>query len=424
MDEHNKPGCTHRLSRVLTLGGLLLLFFLPDSVRYRVMLLLLAVWAGLFLLRHMAATWDIARSLKRLLYSIRWRFVVLIIVSLVLAVVTTGILLLLAGFLMSVGILDQILSYLNDRGLAFPIILLTAFLLFVIYYILLTNRVSAYLAEISLALRAIAQGDLQIYVPKRSADELGELADNVNSMVVRLRASQAEERRLEEAKNQLIAGVSHDLRTPLTSVLGYLDLVVKGKYDSEAELQRYATIAHQKALRLEKLIDALFEYTRLSYGGLTLDCSTLSLNDLLAQLVDEWTLQLQEANMMARLQLPPEPVLLEADGDLLVRVFENLFSNGIRYGQAGRYLDVCLTTEAEQAVVQVTSYGNVIPPDQIPHVFTSFYRADASRSEQGGGSGLGLAIAQQIVNLHQGSIAVVGSSEEGTTFAVRLPVRH
>lgn len=422
MDRRLKPGCAKQVARGLIILGVFLAYFLPDGVRHSVMILTLIAVAAMLAIRRIAAIGGVRLAWKRFVYSIRWRFILLFFLSLVLAAIATLLLLGLAGLLSSVEPFYSILRALSYSGLAVPAIILAGLLCFVGFYVLLTSRVSRYLDEISLALRTIARGDLDVYVAKRGEDELGELAENVNNMALRLRAAVAEEKKLEEAKNELIAGVSHDLRTPLTSIIGYLELVVQQKYASEAEMRQYANIAHQKALRLQSLINELFEYTRLNHGGQTNEWTVISLNDLLQQLVEEWTWQFEQAQMTIRLQLPADNVPVLADGNLLVRVFENLLANGIRYGQQGRYLDLALSVESDQAAVRVASYGELIPRDDWERVFVSFYRVDESRSVRGGGSGLGLAIAKQIVQLHNGSIEVRSTEIDGTVFTVKLPL--
>ncbi len=422
MDRRLKPGCAKQVARGLIILGVFLAYFLPDGVRHSVMILTLIAVAAMLAIRRIAAIGGVRLAWKRFVYSIRWRFILLFFLSLVLAAIATLLLLGLAGLLSSVEPFYSILRALSHSGLAVPAIILAGLLCFVGFYVLLTSRVSRYLDEISLALRTIARGDLDVYVAKRGEDELGELAENVNNMALRLRAVVAEEKKLEEAKNELIAGVSHDLRTPLTSIIGYLELVVQQKYASEAEMRQYANIAHQKALRLQSLINELFEYTRLNHGGQINEWTVISLNDLLQQLVEEWTWQFEQAQMTIRLQLPADNVPVLADGNLLVRVFENLLANGIRYGQQGRYLDLALSVESDQAAVRVASYGELIPRDDWERVFVSFYRVDESRSVRGGGSGLGLAIAKQIVQLHNGSIEVRSTEIDGTVFTVELPL--
>lgn len=352
--------------------------------------------------------------------SVRWRIILLFILSVGLAVAGVFIVWGLAMTIYRLGLFHDLLSRLyNLAGL--PITIGFGVALFVIFFFILTSRITLYLEEISGAVGQIAGGDLSVQIPKRFNDELGELAANINSMVSQWNKAKEEEHRAEQAKTELITSISHDLRTPLTSVLGYLELIGQSDQEDNGELQRYARIARQKALRLQKLIDGLFEYTRLAYGGLEVHRGPISLNNLLRQLAEEFIPILQQANMVEELQLPEKRLQVNADGDLLVRVFDNICANAVRYGQEGGRLTVSLAEKDGQAEVRVTNYGPPIPESDLPHIFERLYRVDKSRHEQGGGAGLGLAIAKHIVELHGGTITVTSSTER-TEFIVVLLV--
>jgi signal transduction histidine kinase len=359
--------------------------------------------------------------LQRVIRSIRWRFILLFALSAGLAVVGVLITLPIMHQLHRSRLLRGLLEWLYEVA-GLPLIVGYGFALFVLCFFLLTSRTTVYLEEISQVVSRIARGDWSVQVQERFHDELGDLAENINSLSRQLRLAREEEQRAEAAKNELITSVSHDLRTPMTSILGYLDLIVESEPDDSAQWQHYASIARQKAQRLQRLVDGLFEYTRLAYGGLEVQLQDISLSGLLRQLAEEFVPILQRANMQQELQLPEENVWVQADGDLLVRVFENLYSNAIRYGQSAGRMRVVLTTADRVAEVRVENYESPIPEQDLPHVFERLYRVDKSRSEQAGGAGLGLAIAKQIVELHHGQIAVE-SNQQVTAFIVTLPLQ-
>lgn len=360
------------------------------------------------------------RLAQRIFRSVRWRFILLFILSGLLAVIGVFIALGLAFTLYRLGILRR---YFEDayRAAGLPLIISFGISLFVVFFFLLTSRITLYLEEISQAVSQISRGDWSVQIPRRYNDELGELAENINSMSRQLAESREEERRAEQAKTELITSVSHDLRTPLTSILGYLDLIAESDPTDSGEWQRYAGVARGKAERLQRLIDGLFEYTRLAYGDLEINCRPISLDSLLRQLAEEFVPILQQAGMEQVLHLPAGKVTVLADGDLLVRVFDNLYSNAIRYGHDARKLNVSLQEEDGRAIVQVENFGSPIPEQDLPHIFERLYRADKARSARVGGAGLGLAIAKQIVELHQGSISVK-SDADSTVFTVCVPL--
>jgi len=351
--------------------------------------------------------------------SIRWKFMLIIAGSGIIAVVVTIILLATGLILYQVPFLGDTLEYLYRQGLAVPIILATGTLLFLGSFLLLSRDTLRNLSTISNAVNRIAAGDLDVYVPVTSKDEIGRLAQDINDMAARLKKSIQEEREAQRTKNELITSVSHDLRTPLTSILGYLELVDGDKYRDEVELRHYVAIAHEKARGLKRLIDDLFEFTTMRQGSIRYRPETVNLGRLLEQLVEEFLPILQNAGMEYRLALPPERINVRGDPALLVRVFENLLSNAARYGAEGKYVDIELASDGDWAVARVANYGAPIPESQLPHIFERFVRVEESRSRNTGGAGLGLAIAKTIVALHQGAIRAYNEKDR-TVFEVRL----
>ncbi|MFB6363202.1 sensor histidine kinase [Paenibacillus elgii] len=279
-----------------------------------------------------------------------------------------------------------------------------------------------YLIHIIEDVQRIAAGDFAHKVPVQSIGELGQLAGNINHVVERLKTSLDEERRAESTKNELITNVSHDLRTPLTSITGYLGLIEQDRYRDEVELRYYVNMAYEESQRLYQLIQDLFEYTRLSnITGATIQKAPINLVEMMRQLFAQFQLQLQEAGIEQHMTFYESQLLVMADGNKLRRVFENLISNAIKYGSEGKYLEVLGFKEGSEAVIQIINYGETIPQTDLPHIFERFYRVEKSRATHTGGSGIGLAIAKSIVELHGGTISA-SSDEERTVFTVRLNI--
>ncbi|MCP1306503.1 sensor histidine kinase [Paenibacillus tyrfis] len=283
-------------------------------------------------------------------------------------------------------------------------------------------RYHRYLIHIIEDVQRIADGDFDHKVPVQSIGELGQLAGNINQVVERLKTSIDEERRAESTKNELITNVSHDLRTPLTSITGYLGLIEQDRYRDEVELRYYVNMAYEESQRLFQLIQDLFEYTRLSnITGATIQKAPINLVEMMRQLSAQFRLQLQEAGIEQHMTFFESQMLVMADGNKLRRVFENLISNAIKYGSEGKYLEVMGFKEGDEAVIQIINYGDTIPQTDLPHIFDRFYRVEKSRATHTGGSGIGLAIAKSIVELHGGTISA-SSDEERTVFTVRLNI--
>jgi signal transduction histidine kinase len=361
--------------------------------------------------------------IAKLFYSLRWKLVALFILSLILSIFS------LIGMVFGLWFFERVgfrwpflvASQLVDMFGVSILALGGCGFFFVVYIFVFSHRRIVYLVQITKAVQRFAEGKLDQRIEVRYKDEMGDLASNLNKMAEQLQTSIEEERRAERTKSELITNVSHDLRTPLTSIEGYLGLIEQDRYKDEVELRHYVHIAYEKTKRLHVLIDDLFEYTRLSGGSLTLKASHLDLVELIGQIAGQFQHDATQAGMQLRLSFPREKVPVSADGDKLVRVFENLLSNAIHYGKDGIFIDIILRKEKTAAVAQVINYGEPIHPHHLPFIFDRFYRVEQSRSADTGGSGLGLAISKQIVELHGGSIRAESDSNR-TLFEVRLPL--
>jgi signal transduction histidine kinase len=288
-----------------------------------------------------------------------------------------------------------------------------------LYFYLLTRRYVAYFREISRGINQLAGGDFTHRVHIPSGDEFGEIARDINLASEKLQQAVERGDFAENSKEQLVLNLAHDLRTPLTSVIGYLDFILQGKDLTADQMKHYTTIAYTKSQRLEKLIDELFEVTRMNYGKLNIHRRPLDLSELLSQLTEEMYPVFEKNELTVRLNTEPQ-LMISGDGDLLARVFENLLSNAVRYGKDGEYVDVHGKLDGDEAVVRVTNYGDSIPPDELPHLFDMFFTGDRARTHQEGSTGLGLFIAKNIVEQHEGTISVQ-SDLIRTEFEVRLP---
>lgn len=276
-----------------------------------------------------------------------------------------------------------------------------------------------YIAKISSAIQNISEGDLNTIVEVVGDDEFTAMAVNLNKMVGDIRNLMDKERDAERTKNELVTNVAHDLRTPLTSIIGYLELL-SGKVEAPVEMQKkYIDIAYAKSKRLEKLIEDLFGFTKMNCGKIAMHVSKVDVVKLLSQLLEEFYPSFADKNLSYELQSNVPAKIITADGNLLARLFDNLINNAIKYGADGKRVLVKILAEDSIVTVSVTNYGYVIPADELPMIFNKFYRVEQSRSTNTGGTGLGLAISKNIVDMHGGSIQVA-SDLNGTVFTVKL----
>lgn len=288
-------------------------------------------------------------------------------------------------------------------------------------FLILQSRSMNYITKLSAAVRNISEGDLNTTVDVVGDDEFSDMAANLNRMVEEIRELMDKEREAEKTKNELITNVAHDLRTPLTSIIGYLELL-SGPVKLDPEMQKkYIDITYTKAKRLQKLIEDLFGFTKLNYGKISMRVSKVDIIKLLSQLLEEFYPNFMEKNLAYELQSNVPAKVITADGNLLARLFDNLINNAIKYGADGKRILVKVHATDTIVTVSVTNYGRVIPKDELPLLFEKFYRVEQSRSTNTGGTGLGLAIAKNIVDMHGGTIGVT-SDLNGTVFTVKLKV--
>ncbi|HIX14682.1 MAG TPA: HAMP domain-containing histidine kinase [Candidatus Hungatella pullicola] len=292
---------------------------------------------------------------------------------------------------------------------------------FTITFLILQEKSFRYITEICNAMENISEGDLNTTVEVVGDDEFAVMAANLNKMVEDLKELMDKEREAERTKNELITNVAHDLRTPLTSIIGYLELL-SGDMKLDPEVQKkYINIAYVKTKRLEKLIEDLFGFTKLNYGKISMNVSQVDVVKLLSQLLEEFYPSFVDKNLSYELQSNVPVQIITADGNLLARLFDNLINNAIKYGADGKRILVKIHGEEEIVTIQVINYGYVIPAEELPLIFNKFYRVEQSRSTNTGGTGLGLAIVKNIVDMHGGDISVA-SDLSGTVFTVKLKV--
>lgn len=293
--------------------------------------------------------------------------------------------------------------------------------IFALSFLMLQEKSMKYISKISSAMQNISEGDLNTMVDIEGDDEFSTMALNLNKMVEDLRGLMDREREAERTKNELITNVAHDLRTPLTSILGYLDLLSGDTKLSPEMEKKYINIAFVKAKRLEKLIEDLFGFTKLNYGKMSMHVTSVDVIKLLSQLLEEFYPIFAEKNLSYELQSNVPVMVIAADGNLLARLFDNLINNAVKYGADGKRILVNVHADNSIVKISVTNYGYVIPADELPLIFNKFYRVEQSRSSDTGGTGLGLAISKNIVDMHGGTINVT-SDLSGTVFTVKLQI--
>lgn len=282
--------------------------------------------------------------------------------------------------------------------------LILSVIAFITMFLIVTNKKMLYLDEIAYGLKNIAEGELSYRIDEKGNDEISNLAVNINYMASEISNKIEAEKAAEQTKADLITNVSHDLRTPLTSIMGYIGLVKDGRYKDEEEMKQYLNISFTKAEKLKVLIEDLFEYTKLNNSGVKLSKNDINIVEFLAQLIDELTPLFDENNLEVISTLKDEKIFVNVDTNKMLRVFENLLTNAIKYSYKPGSVIVGLYENNGSVTVSIKNKGEHISEEKLSKIFDRFYRVDESRNAQSGGSGLGLAISKNIVELHGGKI--------------------
>ena len=308
-----------------------------------------------------------------------------------------------------------------SQSIALDVWVIAIFTILLIYFILISNKFVMYVREIISGVERMKSGDLMEEIPVRGEDEFSEIAASINEMRQNLYETMEAQKAVEKTKDELITNVAHDLRTPLTSILGYLDLLTQGDFLTEEQKQKYLGIVSSKAKQLETLVKDLFDYTRYDKNKVKIKKEILDLNLFVPQLVDEFYPSFMDHQLECRTDFYEGALNIEGNGELLARAIGNLISNAIKYGADGKLVEVHTGLKDKKAFVAIVNYGKIIPAKDLDKIFDKFYRVENSRSLKTGGTGLGLAIAKNIINLHEGNIWAT-SDESGTRFQIELPV--
>jgi signal transduction histidine kinase len=270
------------------------------------------------------------------------------------------------------------------------------------------------------AAHSLAEGDLNSRVSMTGNDEVASLGTTFNQMAEQLKLATDRQQELKQLRSDLIAWVSHDLQTPLTSIQAILEALSDKILDDPDQEKRYLETAQRNVQTLSALIDDLFQMAKIDAGGLPIDRSPNSLSDLISDTLESFShiARQSELSIMGNVDANVDPVYM--DVQLIGRVLNNLVSNAIHFTPEGGSISITAKRKGEQVNIIVRDTGEGIPPEDLPHVFESFYRGEKSRSRATGGAGLGLAIAHGIIQAHGGDIRIESKLGKGTTFTITL----
>lgn len=316
----------------------------------------------------------------------------------------------------------SLLMFISPHDLALLVVLLLFSLIISLFFsFAASRRITSSIESLTQGAQLIAEGDLSTRLPVTSADEVGELAQVMNKMASELEQAFRRQRELEQARKDLIASVSHDLRTPLASMRAMVEAISDGVVSDAATVQSYCNNIRREVEHLSALIDDLFELSRLDSGTLELHLQPSSVDEILSSTIESmkaqagnYALELQ-SNLKGQL----DPVLV--DTHKIERVIYNLVQNAIRHTPADGTILMEAQDMGQMVQIDVADTGQGISEEDIDKVFDRFYRGEKSRSRDYGGSGLGLAIAKGIIEAHGGRIWVESRPGAGSRFSFSLP---
>lgn len=296
------------------------------------------------------------------------------------------------------------------------IIVLTMATLFFIIFRFYLNFFTKYFEEVNRGIDTLvneSEEDVAL------APELASTEKKINSIRHTLANRKLDAELANQRKDDLVMYLAHDLKTPLSSVIGYLTLLKDENMISEEVREKYLSIALNKAERLEDLINEFFEITRFNLSNISLEYGKINLTRMLEQLAFEFKPMLADKNITCDLNAEAD-IMLSCDADKLQRVFDNILRNAVNYSYENTNIKILLKSDTDRVLISFSNEGNTIPSEKLERIFEQFYRLDTARSSGNGGAGLGLAIAKHIVELHKGTITAK-SADGITCFEVMLP---
>ena len=311
------------------------------------------------------------------------------------------------GMTCVVKFMPDVTSYVTENYLLamnmIYIVVLLGIAVFLLVFTLFVNKKVKYIKFLSSEVKVIKDEDFGKTIEVRGQDELAELCSSINNMSLELREKIDNEKKIEQNKNELITNVSHDLRTPLTSILGYVDLLKQNGFEDKEKFEEYISIIDERSKSLNTLINELFEYTKLNNHDIKLNYSTVEIGSLVEQLSGEYSLIFKKEGLELISEIPEEDIFVDIDIQMIVRALENLLINAKKYSVRNSQVLVKLLQESNDIVISVENKVENISQDDLDNLFERFYKVDKAR-KTGDSTGLGLSIVKRVVELHKGLV--------------------
>jgi signal transduction histidine kinase len=290
-----------------------------------------------------------------------------------------------------------------------------------IFYIITFPRIR-YIKEICTGLNKIANGNLKFRIRKRGRDELTDIAKNINYMAENIQRNVEHEKELEDSKQTLITNMAHDLRSPLTSIIGFLQMVLNNDYNSSDEMNKFISTALRKSENMKILTDDLFMFTKLNSSDIKLNFTSVCINELTEQIIDEFYPIFIENNLELKAEISGEKLLVPIDISMFMRVINNLFSNALKYSEKHTEVKFFMGKSNNNVKLSISNVCYNLTSDTVDKLFKRFYRSSSARSNPDeDGSGLGLSIVKSIIEHHSGTITAEYNNNI-IIFTILLPI--
>lgn len=267
------------------------------------------------------------------------------------------------------------------------------------------------------ALNDIKAGNMNRRILSRDNDITRKICYGINEIAINNQTRLIQQKQSEQAYKRLMTSLSHDVKTPLASLVGYLDAVESGLVEND-EKEEYIHIASGKAQHLRQFVESLFEWVKLDAGEQIFHFEEIDLNEISREIVADWIPTLEAHRFQYEIAIPEEEYIIHIDSNAYTRILNNIFQNAITHS-AGNHVIFTIIEDSNEVVIMIRDNGKGISPEHISHIFERMYQVDSSRT--GTGNGLGLAITKELIRIHNGTIRASSKSGNGTTFTITLP---
>lgn len=297
-----------------------------------------------------------------------------------------------------------------------------------LFLLSLEKRILNPISRLTSAVEKIADGDYNINIEqdRHYTREISMLIHSFNNMTKQLYEGEKLKTEYENNRKALIANISHDLKTPITSIQAYTEMLIDRKELSNETAKKYYTIIYNNTDYLNKLIDDLFLFSKLDVQKLELNLENIKLKAFMEDLMEEFKLELEDKHIEFYYEdCLQKDCYIKLDGKRIYQIIRNIIGNAVKYGDnPNLIIKVKLYSEENSAIIEIANNGPAIPEDKLPYIFERFYRVDCARTKNLMSTGLGLAIAKELVEAHNGRISVSSNEEQGTCFKIMLPINN